>query len=160
MKQRLTGVAALGAAVALTIAGVAFADHPGGGGAPLGASLTGAAECNAAGTACGLGDPNATGTVLFRMNPGREEVCFDVTTANADPFFASHIHRAPAGIAGDIVVPTTGAFSGSTSACVHADRELILAIMQNPEGYYYNAHNTAFPGGALRGQLGHVAPGQ
>lgn len=159
MKLRLLLLAAIGAVATLTIGGVALAEPSGVGGAPLGATLTGAAECNNAGV-CGLGDPDATGTIQLRLNPGREEICFDVTTSGADPFFASHIHVAPAGIAGPIVVPTTGAFAGSTSACVPADRSLILAIMRDPAAYYFNAHNTAFPGGALRGQLGHIAPGQ
>ena len=159
MKLRLVLLAAVGAAATLTLGAVAFAEPSGIGGVPLGATLTGAAECNNAGV-CGLGDLDATGTIQLRLNPGREEICFEVTTSGADPFFASHIHRAPAGIAGPIVVPTTGAFAGSASDCVFAERSLILAIMEDPAAYYFNAHNTAVPGGALRGQLGPVAPGQ
>ena len=158
MKLRLAAVLAVGA-VALAVSGAALADHPGGGGVPLGATLTGAAECSAPGD-CGKGDLDGSGTAFFRLNPEREEICFDVRTTGADPFFASHIHVAPAGSPGPIVVTITGAFSGSASGCVHAAEELIVAIIQNPENYYYNAHNTAFPGGALRGQLGRVAPGQ
>jgi len=36
---------------------------------------------------------------------------------------------------------------------VTADRELILAIIQDPGAYYFNVHNATYPGGALRGQL-------
>jgi hypothetical protein len=37
--------------------------------------------------------------------------------------------------------------------CVTADKDLIKDIRQNPENYYVNVHNAAFPGGAVRGQL-------
>ena len=158
MKGRLALFAGLGA-LTLVLAGAAFADHPGRGGAALGAQLTGGVECNFAGV-CGLGDLDASGSIMLRLNPGQQEICFDVQTTGAAPFFASHIHRAPAGVAGPVVVPTTGAFAGSTSACVSAARDLIVEIIRHPERFYYNAHNTAFPGGAVRGQLERVSPGQ
>jgi hypothetical protein len=43
--------------------------------------------------------------------------------------------------------------SGSSSACASADRDLVKAIIQHPELYYVNVHNSEYPAGALRGQL-------
>jgi hypothetical protein len=123
------------------------------GGRPFTTTLTGAAERP------GPGDPNASGTASLKLNPGQGEVCFDISWADVDgEVFAAHIHEAPADSPGPIVVPLfAGSFSGTGSAsdCVPADRDLIRAIIQNPEAYYVNVHSRPnFPGGAIRGQLG------
>jgi CHRD domain len=142
----------LAALVVLTLAvavAPAFGDD---GGRPLTTALTGAAEAPVP------GDPNASGTASLTLNPGLGEVCFDISWADVDgEVFASHIHVAPAGSPGPIVVTLfTGSFAGtgSQSGCVEADRDLVLAITQNPEAYYVNVHSRPnFPGGAIRGQL-------
>lgn len=33
------------------------------------------------------------------------------------------------------------------------DKNLLKDILRNPESYYVNVHNAAFPNGAVRGQL-------
>ena len=145
----ITAVVAVLVAV-LALAALASADD---GGRKLTTTLTGAEE------APGPGDPDASGFASLRLNPGQGEVCHEISWAAVDgEVFAGHIHRGPAGSAGPVVVTLfTGSFAGtdSVSACVPADRELILAILQNPEGYYVNVHSRPnFPGGAVRGQLG------
>lgn len=142
----------LAALVVLTLAvavAPAFGDD---GGRPFTTALTGAAE------APGPGDPDASGTASLTLNPGLGEVCFDISWADIDgEVFAAHIHVAPAGSPGPIVVPLfAGSFggTGSLSDCVVADRDLLLAIVQNPQAYYVNVHSRPnFPGGAIRGQL-------
>lgn len=157
--MRKGGFAFAGLVLALTFAGSAFANHPGGGGAPIGASMTGAQECNAVGV-CGLGDSDGSGTFIARVNPGQGELCYELTVSGIAPANAAHIHLAPAGVSGPVVVPLTAPTSGSSAACTSVPRELAKAIIKNPENYYVNVHNPAFPGGAVRGQLGHVAPGR
>ncbi len=39
------------------------------------------------------------------------------------------------------------------SGCVTADRDLMVAILTNPSGHYFNVRLGDFPAGALRGQL-------
>lgn len=136
-------------AVVLAVASVATA---GNGGRPLSTTLTGANE------APGPGDPNATGEVDLRLNQGQRRVCFDVSWADVDGVVsAGHIHVAPVGVPGPIVVPLfTGSFAGSdaTSGCVEdVNRGLIKAIRKHPSAYYVNVHSTDFPDGAIRGQL-------
>jgi hypothetical protein len=136
-------------AVALAVAGVASAEN---GGRPLSTTLTGANE------APGPGDPNATGEADLRLNQGQRRVCFDVSWADVDGVVsAGHIHIAPVGVPGPIVVPLfTGSFAGTdaTSGCVQdVDRSLIKAIRKHPSAYYVNVHSTDFPDGAVRGQL-------
>jgi CHRD domain len=138
--------------VMLALAGVALADHPGGGGTPFFATLTPEAECNAAGV-CNLGQPGASGETELRLNSGQEEICYTTTAEGlTHPLTGAHIHRAPAGVAGPIVVPFPTE-QGVGSACVFAPRELIKEIRQNPEAFYVNVHTTAFRAGAIRGQL-------
>jgi hypothetical protein len=116
-------------------------------GRPFDLVLTGAAE------APGPGDPDGTGTVSLRLNPGLAEVCFEFAVTNVAPLTAAHIHVAPAGSPGPVVIPTAPTSATGGSGCVSADRELILAIIRNPENYYFNVHNAAFPAGALRAQF-------
>ena len=129
-------------ALALTLGvSTAFAH----GGRPLSATLSGANEI-------GGGDPDGSGSASLTLNPGQGEVCFHITVSNLATITAAHIHAAPAGTNGPVVVNFNPVVNGLNN-CVSADRELIKAIMQNPENYYVNVHTTEFPGGAIRGQL-------
>ena len=147
-----TRLAALigGLALVLAMAGVAAAAD---GGRPFSTPLTGAEE------APDPGDPDATGQADLRLNQGQERVCFDISWADVDgEVFAGHIHEAPAGVAGDIVVTLfEGSFAGTDAVdgCVEdVDRSLIKAIRKDPAEYYVNVHSQPdFPGGAVRGQL-------
>lgn len=123
------------------------ASHPGGGGRPLSAELTGAAEVP------GPGDPDGSGTADVRVNQDEGEICFEITVANIAPATAAHIHVAPAGIPGPVVVPLTPPTSGVSSGCVNVDPALAKAIRQDASAYYVNVHNAQFPAGAVRGQL-------
>lgn len=116
------------------------------GGRPLEATLTGAAEVP------GPGDPDGSGFAAVTINQGQNEVCFEITVADVDPILAAHIHAAPAGSAGGVVVNFDVANNG-LSGCVDVDKDLAKAIRQSPGEYYVNVHNAEFPPGALRGQL-------
>jgi hypothetical protein len=118
------------------------------GGRPLSTTLTGAAEVP------GPGDADGSGTAVLTFNPGQEQVCFELTVSGIAPASAAHIHEAPAGVPGPVVVPLQAPTSGSSIGCVQANRDLIVDIIEHPEEYYVNVHNASFPAGALRGQLG------
>ena len=130
------------------IIGTAAADD---GGRRFTTTLTGAAEVP------GPGDPDGSGTAVIRLNPGQGEVCFEITVSNITlPATGAHIHVETATEPGPVVVGLTPPdASGVSSGCVTADRDLILAIIQNPENYYVNVHTLPLYGaGAVRGQLG------
>jgi hypothetical protein len=118
------------------------------GGRSFATSLTGAAEVP------GPGDPDGSGTALITLNHGLGTVCWELTVADIAPATAAHIHIGNAGVAGPVVVPLSPPTDGSSSGCATAGRDLIKAIIQNPDAYYVNVHNAEFPAGALRGQLG------
>ncbi len=64
-------------------------------------------------------------------------------------------HVGPAGVNGPVVVPLAPPSEGTVNACTTGvDPQLIKSIIQNPQDYYVNVHNSDFPAGAIRGQLG------
>jgi hypothetical protein len=121
-------------------------------GAPLYATMTGDQE------APNPGDPDGFGHAIFRLNQGQGLICYELHVSNIEEARAAHIHIAPPGVAGPVVVPLIAPATGFSSGCAEVDPELIKAIRQNPGAYYVNVHNAPFPGGAVRGQL--VKPGQ
>jgi hypothetical protein len=137
-------------AVALLVPGAlaATAGTAAAGGRPLATVLTGAAEVP------GPGDPDGTGKASIRVNPGQREVCYTLTVSGIAPATGAHIHEAPAGEAGRVVVHLAPPADGSSSGCTEVSREFAKELIKNPEQYYVNVHNAEFPAGALRGQLG------
>lgn len=133
-------VAVLSVGIAATVAAQS-------GGRPLGAMLTGSEE------APGPGDPDGSGVVSLTLNYGQGEICYWLSVEDIAPATMAHIHIAPAGFPGPVVVPLAPPTDGASSGCAEVDRELIKAIMQSPEAYYVNVHNAEFPAGAVRGQL-------
>jgi len=117
------------------------------GGRRLVAELTGAAE------APGPGDPDGSGTAVVRVNPGLATVCWELTVTDVDNVVAAHIHVAPVGEPGPVVVPLSAPVSGSSAGCAEVDGDLAHALVQSPSDDYVNVHSAEFPGGAVRGQL-------
>ena len=92
-------------------------------------------------------------------NDGTIEWKVFILNPNGENFVAGHIHLAPAGSPGPVV--QTLHTSGPTMARQIRDRgetstnaALGMAICANPSAYYVNYHTSAFPLGAIRGQLG------
>ena len=149
MRDRLTVLSAfalaglLAVAMTATVAAAHFTT--------LSTTMTGAEEAPGPGDANGKGwislDVFATGTI-----------CWEAKIQAIDGIAAAHIHVAPAGTPGPVVVdlqPTMADATGNhLSWCVSTTPELAAAIVANPTGYYVNFHNPTFPAGAIRGQLG------
>jgi hypothetical protein len=110
--------------------------------------MTGAEE------APGPGDPDGSGVAKFRFIHSQGLVCFHLIVNDIAPATAAHIHIAPVGQPGPVVVPLTPPTDGSSEGCVEVEQELIHQITNNPDAYYVNIHNAEFPAGAVRGQLG------
>ena len=108
--------------------------------------MTGAAERP------GPGDPDGTGTAVFRVNPGQRQVCYTLTAENIEPATAAHVHRTPPD-PGPVVIPLNPPTDGSSEGCATVTRELAQEIIQNPTIFYVNVHNAPFPGGAIRANL-------
>lgn len=142
--SRIPNVLAMGLALAIGEGASAFAEE---GGRPISVALTGPAEAPTP------GDPDGSGTATLRINPGQQQVCYELSVTGIAAATAAHIHKAPAGAAGPVVVGLTAPTSGSSKACAEVARQLALDILKTPADYYVNVHNAEFPGGAVRGQL-------
>jgi CHRD domain-containing protein len=118
-------------------------------------------------------EASCAGNVTIRFNITRDS-SQAITAANADfqanitgcPSTAviriAHIHRAPVGVNGDIVVNTTlaqgdvtlvsgaGSFTKNGIAMTPA---LTQEILDNTSAFYFNIHSQTNPGGVIRGQM-------
>jgi len=142
------------AALALLIATFMSASRPGAVeiGATRATSLAGSEEVPPA-------DPDGSGFVTLRLNQGQRTVSWELTVENIEPATAAHVHHAPSGMNGPVVVtlspPTDGRSSGTAD---NVDRALIKDIIQHSDQYYVNVHNATYPNGAIRGQLTNRGP--
>ena len=109
----------------------------------------------------GGGDPEGRARATLRLDPEMELVCL---TANWDGLSgdvtALHVHRAPEGENGPhhIELLNDESLAGARNQvefCVHptGSANTIQDVVDNPAGFYLNVHTTAFPKGAIRGQL-------
>ncbi len=149
---KLLGVTLLASASLVTVS--ALAEPVAEGGRKFTTTLSGANECNAGGT-CNLGDPDGSGTASITVNVGQRRVCWDIDTSHLGTITRGHIHKAPAGTAGAIVVGFFEATAVDLHGCTttDVDRALLADIIQHPQDYYVNVHTSDFAAGAIRGQL-------
>lgn len=131
------------AALATALAVPAFA-----GGRPLSAELAGSNEVPPSGS-------SATGVAELTLNQGQGEICVEITSggyAAEEVIFAGHIHEAPAGQNGGVVV-NLQVDSPDHSICLEVDPNLVKRIRKSPGDFYINLHSNLTPSGVIRGQL-------
>lgn len=102
----------------------------------------------------------ATGHAQIKVwNDGTITFKAQIFNPSHETFVAGHIHQAPVGVAGPIVVPL---FAGPATTQSHIKLSGVAtpnagttgaALCNNTSTYYVNFHTTAFPAGAIRGQL-------
>lgn len=108
------------------------------------------------------GDPDGRANATLRLDPEMELVCL---TANwyglAGNVTGLHVHRAPEGETGPhhIELLNDENLAGARNQvefCVHPEGSAgaLQEVVDDPDGFYLNVHSTAFPKGAIRGQLG------
>jgi hypothetical protein len=141
-------------AQAATAAGDADARSPGG--TVLGAVLTGAAEVP------GPGDDDGRGFFVGKVKG--DLLCYVLVARRIEEPMAAHIHAAPRGEAGGIVVGLIAPVGGFSADCVRAvpddqdstatlSESELAAIRADRSGFYVNVHTASFPAGSIRGQL-------
>lgn len=99
------------------------------------------------------------GSAGWLVQPEGNRIWFAASWQKVGAPIASHIHRAPKGKNGPVVVPffaaekglpasVNGVAGSTTTSAAVAGR-----IQNNPKNWYVNLHTAKFPGGAIRGQL-------
>lgn len=94
---------------------------------------------------------------------GTMEFSFTVNNKSDETYTRAHIHKAAAGANGPIhwdfleagiPVASISDQPSQLRGVARARAAAVVAdLLANPSGYYVNVHSTAFPGGAVRGQL-------
>ncbi len=106
----------------------------------------------------GPGDEDGDGEGNIQFLPDTSSICYGVVVERLDTVTAAHIHTGAAGVAGPVLVPLAPPVDGFSDDCVDIDDASFDAILANPAGYYVNVHTSAFPDGAIRGQLSAADP--
>ena len=103
----------------------------------------------------GTGDPDATGVTLASIKAGSGTICYVIRVRDVDGTVdGAHLHAGRVGQEGPAVAHLDPpVVNGAVAACTWIGKKLAAKIRKSPQKYYVNVHSTAFPDGALRGQL-------
>lgn len=119
-------------------------------------------------------DTTAQGQAIFQLNRDGTAIDYRLIVANIDDVFMAHLHLAPAGENGGVVVwlypndgPPPQLIPGRTQGTLATGTitagdlvgdfagqslDVLLEAMRESE-IYVNVHTTAFPAGEIRGQI-------
>ena len=97
------------------------------------------------------------------LDDGTMEFTLTINNKSGETFTRAHIHKGAAGVNGPIhwdfleagnPVTSIGGQPADLRGVARARAAAVLSdLLAHPDQYYVNAHSTAFPGGAIRGQL-------
>jgi hypothetical protein len=116
-------------------------------------SLSGQAEVNIIRPSGGTGDMDGSGLVQLKIDPDKEQVCYDFTLSGISTPLMAHIHRAPAFREGPTVVTLFTGPGGALADCRPWTPNRLAEIVSDPANFYVSLYTTEYPDGALRGQL-------
>lgn len=99
-----------------------------------------------------VGAPNASGSFMHTLNEASGSMSYTLTVMNlTGPATAAHIHEAPPGMAGPIVLPLATPAGGSATGTAMLTAAQIAKLKAG--AYYVNVHTAMNPSGEVRGQL-------
>jgi hypothetical protein len=92
-----------------------------------------------------------SGTARITLNLKTSKACWKLSVKGLDKTLSAHVHKAPPGKAGPVVIPLGARFL--TRGCVQVPKKVLTAVGTNPGAYYVNVHTKKYLNGAIRGQL-------
>ena len=133
------GIVVLGIAVPAGALAASGAFH-----SRVSAKLTGRAEVP-------KGSPTGSGTAVVKLNAKTSQACWTLNVKGLDKTLSAHVHKAPPGKSGPVVIPLGARFA--PKGCVRIPMSTLKAVASNPAAYYVNVHTQKYLNGAIRGQL-------
>ncbi|MBA2282119.1 MAG: CHRD domain-containing protein [Acidimicrobiia bacterium] len=99
--------------------------------------------------------PGSAGIATADLTYDGDQMCLQGSTSDVGPIIGGHVHAAPVGEAGDVVVDfeLSTTEDGAFEACEVVGAEGGV-IVEDPTNYYVNLHTEEFPDGAVRAQVG------
>lgn len=98
--------------------------------------------------------PNATGSGMVSIDRNHKNISLHVLTDGlTGDLAASHIHEAPIGTNGNVIVDLTSLFSNGTLFLDGAETDTALINRIRAGNTYINVHTAEHPGGEIRGQI-------
>lgn len=116
-------------------------------------SLSAREQMNIAHPSGGAGDPHASGTVKLTIMPEERQICYDFSLRGVENPMMAHVQQ---GLRLHIGPPVVALFTGPGApvrGCAAANTGALADMIANPADYYVTLATTAYPDGALRGQL-------
>jgi hypothetical protein len=114
-------------------------------------------------------ETKARGQAFFQVNQDGTELSYRLNVANIENVIAAHIHLAPAGVNGPVVVflygpkPINGLFSGVLAEGTITAADLVGPLAGSSlsdlidelidGNAYVNVHTAQYPAGEIRGQI-------
>jgi CHRD domain len=99
-------------------------------------------------------DPDGGGTARLELLADEARLCYELRVNDIEPATSSHVHQGSPGRIGPIRLRLEPPTDGESSSCARIDSDFLNALVASPGEFYIDVHNAAFPGGAVRGQLG------
>lgn len=99
-------------------------------------------------------DDDASGDFTGEVDLEAGTLCYYLDIEGLDDVTAAHVHKGKKGENGPPVVVLETNNPDGDEMCAQAEADVLADIARNEEDYYVNVHTTAFPAGAIRGQLG------